>query len=138
MANTFTTPPPPPPPPPSTLKYKITTSKNQFWVLNTAVTSWKKKKQIPCFNFFIKLEKLHWNSFRARLGLFRSLFSPEALKIFFFLKTHLRILMGGKQHKENSSACEKQKFWKSLVPIFRRAYAVSVSFKMKPLRKSLF
>ena len=46
--------------------------------------------------------------------------------------------MGGKQHKENSSACEKQKFWKSLVPIFRRAYAVSVSFKMKPLRKSLF
>ena len=28
-------------------------------------------------------------------------------------------------------------FWKSLVPIFKRTYALSVVFKMKPLRKSI-
>ena len=29
-------------------------------------------------------------------------------------------------------------FWKSLVPFFRRAYTLSVGFKMKSLRKSIF
>ena len=29
-------------------------------------------------------------------------------------------------------------FWKSLVPFFRTIYALSVCFKMKPLRKSVF
>ena len=29
-------------------------------------------------------------------------------------------------------------FWKSLVPLFRRIYALPFGFKMKPLRKSIF
>ena len=29
-------------------------------------------------------------------------------------------------------------FWKSLVPFLRRIYALSVGFKLKPLRKSVF
>ena len=29
-------------------------------------------------------------------------------------------------------------FWKSLVQVFRRTYALSVGFEMKPLRKSVF
>ena len=29
-------------------------------------------------------------------------------------------------------------FWKSLVPLFRRTYALSVGFKMEPLRKNVF
>ena len=41
-------------------------------------------------------------------------------------------------HKKHTDLSNGGLFGKSLVPVFRTTYALSVGFKMKPLRKSVF
>ena len=59
-------------------------------------------------------------------------------KICFRVKVLKKFKVSTDFHKKNMPTLKWRLFWKSLVLFFRRTYALSVGFKMKPLRKSIF
>ena len=63
-------------------------------------------------------------------------------KVFDFQKICFQVLKTFKistdSHIKDANLLNGGQFWKSLVPVFRRTYAFSVGFRMKPLKKSVF
>ena len=59
-------------------------------------------------------------------------------KIYFKVKVLKAFKISTDCHIKTCRSLNKGLYWKSLVPFFRRTYALSVGFKMKPLTKSIF
>ena len=120
-------------------KNKVVTGKTPLFVIGPFCSRhsiclnigfWQSSFEWKWCVFNLSSTKKHYSSFLKKVFVFEKIcFKVKVLKTFeTFTDCHIktcRSLNGGL-------------FWKSLVPYFRRTYALSVGFKMKTLRKSVF
>ena len=104
----------------------LTTGKSPFFLIGPFCSV-----HFICLNIGFWYDRFEWKcSFLKKVFLFRKIcFKVKVLNTFkIFRDCHIK----------TCRSLKRRAFLKILVPIFKRNYALSVGFKMKPLRKSVF
>ena len=116
---------------------KVVTGKIPFFVIGPFCTH----HSICLLMWQSCMEMMHFQSqcFQAKNNtlIFWKMFSfsgKSASKLKYWIRSKFQLIVT-KKHADLSSG---GLLWKPLVPLCRRTYALSVGFKMKPLRKSVF
>ena len=82
------------------------------------------------FSILVLSSKKRYSSFLKKVFVFQ--------KIFFKVKGLKTFKIFTDCHIKTYRSLKRRLFWKSIVPFFRRTYALSAGLKMKPLRKRVF
>ena len=117
---------------------KETTGKTPFFPVDTCFTSYS-----ICLNIGFWQDSFVWKCYAFDLSTFNS--TPVLWKKVFVFRKVVSKLNYWRSSKFATTAAERHAYllneglsWKTQAPVLRKTYVLSVSFKMKPLKKSIF